>query len=487
MVTDILICSVPAGIVNRAPAAPALLRACVEQAGYSCRTEDLALNLYVNQCNKNYQHYQEVNRLFEPMVDFELRPEISDWLDDCVDIFKTVAPKFIGLSVFSTYQHRATVMLAKEIRKHLPTVSIVVGGYGLRENNFAQTLKQQNLADHYAFNEGETELVDILKGAQLSKELVNLEFMPVPNFDDYRLNQYLWHNEPVLTITGSKGCVRSCTFCNVPAKFGRYRQRSGQRIAQEMIDLQRRYGISKFEFTDSLVNGSQRDFMEFIECLATHNSTSNSPITWYGQYICRPQNQIKSGTHAMIKLSGCVNLIIGAESGSNDVLAAMNKKMTVQDIQQELEQFELHGLQAQLLMLGGFYNETPKRFMETLTFIAGLQRYVAAGVVTRITMGFPLIIENNGYLHQHADELGIVLDKNNVYNWSVRNDPSNTWLERLRRRIIVQAVLDRMNMPLTGNGIMELQKMLDQIKIYEQQLRLSDPTISVELAHVQAH
>lgn len=487
MVTDILICSVPAGIINRPPAALALLRACVEQAGFTCRTQDLSLNLYIEQCDKNYQRYQDISRLFEPLTNFEMRSEILQWLDQCVQLFKTINPRFIGLSVFSSFQHKATVMLAQHIRQHLPDVQIIVGGYGLRDNNFFATLQEKNLADHFVHDEGENKLVDILQDKLPSHELVNLQTLPVPNFDDYNFDQYLWHNEPVLTITGSKGCVRACTFCNVPRTFGRYRRRTGQQIAHEMIELQKRYGINKFEFTDSLVNGSQRDFVEFVQCLAQYNSTSNCPISWYGQYICRPQSQVPAGIYALIKQSGCVNLIIGAESGNNDVLAAMNKKMTAQDIMHELEQFELHGLQAQLLMLSGFYNETWPRFVETLTFIVKLQRYVAAGVVSRINMGIPLMIETDGYLHQHAEDLGIIIDPNSVHNWRVHKDPTNTWLERLRRRIIVQAVFDHMNIPLTGNGIIELYKMLDLVKIYEQQLRSPNTTIGAELAHDQAH
>jgi len=485
--TDILICSLPAGIINRPPAAPALLKACVEQAGFSCRTQDLSLDLYVNHCNKNFELYQKINRVFEPTTQFNMFPELSEWLDQCIKTFKLISPRFIGLSVFSAHQHRATVMLAEVIRQHLPNTKIIVGGYGLYQDLFAEKLKQQNLADYYIFDEGENKLVNILQGQPIDDTPVDLQDLPVPNFDNYQLDNYLWHNEPVLTITGSKGCVRSCTFCNVPGKFGRYRRRTGSHIAQEIIELQHRYGVNKFEFTDSLVNGSQRDFIELIECLSAHNKNQPNPVTWYGQYICRPQSQVKPGTHQLLKESGCINLIIGAESGSDDILAAMNKKQTVKDIMAELNQFELHGLQAQLLMLCGFYNETEKRFLETLKFIAGLQRYIAAGVVTKICMGFPLMIEQDEYLHQHADELGIVIDPNNISNWKVRDDPQNTWLERLRRRMIVQAVLDRMNMPLNGNSILELHTMLDQIKSYEQQLRSPDTKINTRVNNIQPH
>jgi hypothetical protein len=275
----------------------------------------------------------------------------------------------------------------------------------------------------------------------------------------------------------------------VPDKFGRFRRKSGKNIAHELIELSQRYGITKFEFTDSLVNGSQRDFNEWVEIIANYNDqqTVDRRITWYGQYICRPQSQIPAGIYQKIKRSGAVNLIIGAESGSDAVLEAMKKNMTVQDVFDELDQFEQHGLQAQLLMLSGFYNETWERYIETLSFIAQCHRYVAAGVISKIAVGMPLIIEPNGYLHQHAEELGIVINAENMSDWKTIDDPNNTWLERLRRRVITQAVLDSMGTSMTSNGIEELQLMLNQIKLYEKQLTSPDSVNDLGFVEVSVH
>lgn len=486
---DLLICSVPSGIINRPPAAPALLKACAMSAGYSVKTIDFSLMFYTTHCKSNYDEYYQLNRLFEALVPWENHLLISTWLDDCVDTIASIDPKFLAISVFSTHQHRATLLLCEKIKKEIPKLKIILGGYGLPEPcqstfknfkclsgreklmNFSEYIKSRNLADYFVFEEGEQKLVDILDGRVQTSDYVELNDVPFGNFDDYQLDQYLWHTEPVLSVTGSKGCVRKCTFCNVPEKFGRYRRKSGKRIAEEMISLSKQYNVRKFEFTDSLVNGSLKDFEEFISVLAKYNSTSVSPITWYGQYICRPQSQIPKGMYQLIKQSGAVNLIIGAESGSNAVLEAMNKKITVQDIFDELDQFEKHGLQCHFLVMGSFYNETWDRFLETLEFIARCHRYVAAGVLSRIAVGQPLIIEPNGYLHTHAEELGILIDEKNFSNWTVKNDPTNTWLERIRRRLIMQAVLQSMKVSMTGNGIIQLRSMNEQLRIYEQQLR----------------
>jgi anaerobic magnesium-protoporphyrin IX monomethyl ester cyclase len=480
---DILICSLPSGVINRPPAAPAILKACAESAGFAARTEDLSLNFYIKQCNKNFDLYYEQSKKFEPYNQFDRTDQINRWVKDFCTLVREHNPKFVAFSVFSTFQHRACVLLCQELRKYFPAVKIILGGYGVPEpvddtflgflstdfKKFDQYMQFYRLVDHIIYGEGEQSIVDVLAGHALTSLPVDMNDVPVPNFDDYQLDKYIWHTVPVVTVTSSKGCVRSCTFCNVPRKFGSFRRKTGKNVAQELIELSQRYDITKFEFTDSLVNGSQRDFYEWIEIIADYNDQQpvDKKISWYGQYICRPQSQIPSGIYNKIKRSGAVNLIIGAESGSNAVLAAMQKKMTVQDIFEELDQFEQHGLQAQLLMMNGFHNETWERYLETLEFIVRCHRYVAAGVISKIAMGPPLMIEPEGYLHQHAEQLGIVINHRNTFDWSTVDDPTNTWLERVRRHVVAQVLLNEMGTSMTSNGIEELHLMLNQLKLYE--------------------
>jgi radical SAM superfamily enzyme YgiQ (UPF0313 family) len=505
---DLLICSLPAGIINRPPAAPAILKGCVEQQGFTAVTVDLSLEFFINQCNESLETYTQHSTIFEPLVDFDKTSEsycvASQWLNHCIDIIKSHNPKFLGLSVFSYFQHRATVLLCDQVRRHCPDIKIILGGYGLaattresfqgfisKEDNsttFDTYMSNKNLSDFQIHGEGENSIVEILEKNSIQQTPVDLMNVPTPNFDNYFLDKYQWHDVPVLTITGSKGCVRACTFCNVPAQFGRYRRRSGAHIAAEMIELQKKYSVNKFEFTDSLVNGSQKDFFELITILAEHNESAEpgKKITWYGQYICRPQSQVIEGTYPLMKRSGALNLVIGAESGSNEVLEAMNKKITVQDLYDEIEQFKQHNLQAQLLVLIGFYNETWPRFLETLDFLVKCQPYVANNTITRIAPGMPLVIDDR-YLYHNAENLGIEINAFNSLDWRTKHDSSNTWLERIKRKIIVQLILHQMQLPMTSNGISETKTMIEQLKIYEQQLRSFDSGANFSLSKFQPH
>lgn len=494
MPPDILICAVPARHISRLPAALSILKACVQSAGMSARTVDFNLEFLKNQCGKDHVKFEDLSKPFEPRVEFTYTPEILSWLDDCIAYIKNINPRWLGISVETPYQHRATILLAQRVREQLPNIKIVLGAYGLKVetqaslqnfpmaksidllNMFDQFITKHQLADQMIYGDAESAIVELLSeglATSLFPSTKTSFSSPTPDFDDYDLKNYVWHATPSLPVTGSKSCVRACTFCSIPHHFGRFRTRTGEQIAREMIELKERYNINRFEFTDSLVNGSQSVFTEWVKIIAKYNQERDpvDQITWLGQYICKPQKIIDPGLYALIKQSGVACLIIGAESGSDEVLKAMNKKITVKDILDELEQFDVHRIQTQFLMLDGFYNETWERYVETLEFIACCHKYIASGTITRIAMGLPLHIENGIALNDQADELNIVLDPDNIYNWTCTDNPDNTLLERIRRRVITQVLLNKMSVPLTANGIGELKNVLEQLKVYEQKLR----------------
>lgn len=492
MPIDILICSLPSGSLQRPPAAPALLKSCVEQHGFTSVTRDLSLDLFINQCNRDTEKYSNVVRSFETLIEFDSNlKEIQLWIDDFIKLVNSLQPKCIGFSVFSNYQHRATVILSKIIRKNFPNIKILMGGMGLDYtvaesfknfpfskkidlfNKFYVFVQKEKLADKLVMGvNGETDIIYSL--CELFDTKIDLTNFSIPpsNFDDYLLDEYLWHDEKLLTITGSKGCVRSCTFCNIPSQFGRYQRRSGADIAKEMIFLKERYNIRKFEFTDSLINGSQKDFVEMAKHLAEYNDNflKEEKINWFGQYICRPQSQIKKGTYELLKRAGMSNVIIGVESGSNNVLKHMEKMMTIEDVYDELEQLEKHQLSATLLIMVGYVNETREDFFQTLEFIINCHRYCANGTVKTISVGPTLFVNPGTPLFDRAHELGIEPDLKSRYNWKSKLNPENTFLERIQRKLVIEEIISSMGLEPTMSHIYEWPFLLEFIKSHEQQL-----------------
>jgi radical SAM superfamily enzyme YgiQ (UPF0313 family) len=245
--------------------------------------------------------------------------------------------------------------------------------------------------------------------------------------------------------------------------------RTGKDIADEMIYLAEKYNIRKFEFTDSLVNGSLKGFRDWMLEVAKYNASQSAEnkISWFGQYICRPQSQMPSDLYDLMYKSGVANLVVGVESGSNEVLKAMKKQMTVQDVYDELVMLQRHHIQAHFLLFAGFYNENQERFNETLEFLINCQKYVASGTITKFTIGAPLYISSDTYIYNHADELGLILDPYNDLNWSSESDPENNLVQRIKNRLIQQEILESLGFP-TSAQMGSLLQQFDQMLKHKQ-------------------
>jgi hypothetical protein len=497
---DIVICSLPQMSAGSVPAAPALLKSAVANAGYTAKTLDLNIDFFVEQCGMDTQKFSEYCSVFrssETPSD-EAIIAANEWVEQSIKKISELNPRIVGLSVFSHYQHRASYLLATKIREQLPNVKIVLGGYGLGQNStslmnfipikkihtlkpFPEYITEQGLCDYIVIDDPLNKLIDIIEevvGGTTVKQVEYLEEKilfntPIPDYDDYNFACYMFESDGFsLPITGSKGCVRACTFCDVPSRFGKFKIRSGKDIAEEMITLSKKYNVHVFEFTDSLVNGSNRSFLEWLTIVADYNDqqSEQDKIHWLGQYICKPQASIPKNLYSIMYRSGVLNLGIGVESGSNAVLAAMKKQITVEDVKDELKQFQKHNLHANILMLSGFYNETWERYLETLNFLVSCQPYVIDGTIWTINMSFPLLIYDGVELASAAHELGLTLDPYDSANWTTDADPSNDFPERCRRRIITQMVLDKLGINTTEINMDFFNATLGRLKRHEQSL-----------------
>jgi len=476
MKCDILIASLPVSTLNHAPAAPALLKACVEKVGLTARTADLSQSFLLNQSHGSFESYDKDTQALQPNIDchgMDLT-KVNDWVLSSIEKIKEIDPEYIGLSIFSYYMHRSAYLLSKALREACPEIKIIIGGFGATQPasslvglvelrkiesvmNFNDFMKKKGLCDHYILGEGEDALVGFLLGenhAARKPEDEKLYDVPNSDFSDYDLLNYQYASKMLLPITGSKGCVRKCTFCDVPAKYGRFRYRTGKDIASEILELKEEHGVSDFAFTDSLINGSLSALEEMTIELADYNRRNpDDLIRWSGHYISRPKGQTPERIYQLMAESGAQGLAIGLESGSNRVLDAMLKKVKIEDVDWEMEIFDRYRISTVMLIMFGFYNETEEDFQETLDTIIRYQKYAATGTLIRMELGHPLGITSETPLYTNQHALGIEINENNPLLWTAKDNPGLDFRERVRRRLVAQVVCDKLGIPtgLTSN------------------------------------
>jgi radical SAM superfamily enzyme YgiQ (UPF0313 family) len=276
---------------------------------------------------------------------------------------------WIGISIFTFNSQIFTTKLC-EILKGRTNAKIVLGGYGLTSNHgdkkiihadYGMRMINLGLVHHVIHGEGDIALPALIKGEDyFLPQRASLENMPIPDYSDIDFSSY---ERPVIVVTGSRGCIRNCTFCDVYASTPNYTYRPGKDVANEMIHQYYTYGIELFHFSDSLVNGNMQEFKIFCQTLAN----AALPIEWRGQFIFR--SGMTEEDWDLVQASGCGGLWIGIESGSERVRWHMKKKFSNKVLYDSINAISKRNIHMLYLMIVGYPTETEWDFQESLRLL----------------------------------------------------------------------------------------------------------------------
>jgi hypothetical protein len=457
---EIIFVSLPKVEISFPPGAIAILSSIAEQNNYNVRVFDYNLDIFNQLTASEWGEFEAWNTLAVNV----LSPTIQHKLEE---IFKTNLKKFItpntayvAFSVFSYFSNRIAE-LALGWFKNMSTIPSIVGGSGVSTdtgpNNkeiFGDYLTRQKLVNYVIFGEGELTLDSLLKNQcdypGINKnnpvQILDLTRLPTPTYNYFDMERY--QNKKIL-ITGSRGCVRHCTFCDIDLTWPKFRFRSAQNIVDEIKKHFYEYGITEFEFTDSLMNGSISNFDQFNEVLYNEKQKNADlmPIKYQGQFICRPSQKERS--YELMHLAGCNQLITGIESFSNNVRKHMGKKFSNQDIDFHFEQCARWGIPNVLLMLVGYPTETPQDHQENLDAIVKYKPYVDMGTIFMVRWGFTMHLYQHTPIMNMLDTLGVNLNSDirfdSIYSWS---SSANTLEERIKRRIEIHELCVNLEYPM---------------------------------------
>jgi len=339
------------------------------------------------------------------------------------------------------------------------------------EAKFGKLLLHYKLADHVIEGDGEIAVIELLKGVSENLtvgkiEDINIEDVPFVDYEDYEIESYDYINEPILAITGSKGCVRKCTFCDIPVLWPKFKFRSGEHIAKEMMHLNKQHGVKKFYLTDSLVNGSLNAFRDFISTLSEHNNKVDDKITWVGQYITKKASKRQEDEYyKMLAESGAEGLTIGVESGSDNVRIHMKKNFSTHDIDTELAYFNKYKISCVLLFFSCYPTETYEDFLDTVDMLIRYQKYCASGTVYKMTLGIPYTHHAQTPLWNMQEDIGLDYTSGSDILWLLNSNKELTYYERIRRRLILQEVSVALKLPMSRNAP-EINQILNTYRLH---------------------
>lgn len=487
--TDIIFLTLPRLELRSPITAPALLKASVEKEGYKAFCYDINLDLWhhVDAAAQGHIWFDtDLTFRYEDKFDEFWNTEILKHADRWISIFKEKNPKWIGFTIFSQRSKWISFKICQLLRKELPAVKIVAGGPFCE--HVGPALYKEKLVDAYVVGEGERAIIDILKGNLFGPgingnppiQIEDLDQIPIPDYSDFDFKKYpkTWSDPRIrdekrlgtefIYITGSRGCVRKCEFCDIQSVWPKFRYRSGASIAEEMMIQNNKHGSKKFLFTDSLINGSIKQLKDLCTTLIQYkNEGKMTPVLWQGQFIARPEKQMSEELYILMKEAGCFFVSIGVESGSERVRDDMKKMFSDEDMDFTFKMCAKHGIEMAWLLMVGYPTETEEEFQRTLDMLEKYKWISDQKLIRSVALGPTLDIVSGSPLYNKQKELGITWDKYN--NWIFKE---NTREVRIQRWLRLKEKCIELGYPIVEKATEHLLKELE--KYTNEKIKVSD-------------
>lgn len=488
--TKVALVSLPKQDLLRPPGALPILAAICEEA--HCEYGIFDFNLWLNQ-QVDANTWTSIDDNWNNLNPFKYRSEpyyqtFLIKLNEFIDTIINNTPSLVAISVFSDYSAYCAVEFIDELnrRPERNKFKIVIGGSGISATmpqfhykKLGQALLDLGKINYYIFGEGEATFREILNGNDSypginnfdAKQIVDLDRYPFPSYKKINPRDYRYIDKPEVMVTGSRGCVRKCTYCDVAKYWPKYRYRSGESVANELYYYYKELGITNFEFSDSLINGSLKMFRELNQTIIKHQQQDpNFKINYKGQFICRPGHQMREEDYKNMKLAGCDYIYVGIESFSDKVRYDMIKKFNNKDLELHLKMCGKYGIKNSFLMIIGYPTETIEDHQINIDMLKKYQKYAQAGIISIIEFGQTTGILADTPLFHMKDQLNIVDEFEIGYaspsNWVSLNNPTLTLKERIRRwteLVTVAAELGYL-MPRIQDRIMTFIDLLEYTK-----------------------
>ena len=195
----------------------------------------------------------------------------------------------------------------------------------------------------------------------------NLDALPFPSRDLLDIDQYrnAWeaaHGYFSLNIVASRGCPYRCNWCAKPIYGDSFTVRAPQSVAAEMHQLKYKFGAAHLWFADDIFGLRP----QWVRELAAEVERLDAAIPFKMQ--SRVDLMTPSNVSAL-RRAGCAEAWLGAESGSQKILDAMDKGTRVEQITKARNNLRNEGIRACYFLQFGYPGETWEDIQKTIELV----------------------------------------------------------------------------------------------------------------------
>ncbi|MFI5172850.1 MAG: B12-binding domain-containing radical SAM protein [Chitinophagales bacterium] len=297
-------------------------------------------------------------------------------------------PKYIGIYVnLMTKVNVLKIISFIKNSDELKNTTIILGGPEVR--NHAEKFLSYG-ADFIVVGEGEETMLELIwklnQGKNEELTLVNgirfkdasgkiiatperikikdIDALPLPARNKVDLFKYLeawkkYHGKNAISISTMRGCPYTCKWCSRAVYGLSYRRRSAEKVVEEIIHIQKNYAPDTLWFVDDVFTISHKWLEEFAGEIKRQYVSVN--------YECITRaDRLNEDAFRLLKESGCFRVWIGAESGSQKIIDAMDRRVDVNQVREMIQMAKKFNIEAGTFIMLGYPGETEEDIEETI-------------------------------------------------------------------------------------------------------------------------
>ena len=295
----------------------------------------------------------------------------------------------VGIGVLTDYY-----LETKDLVKKLKEAGKIVILGGVHPSVLPKETLEETGADFLVIGEGEETIVELIKAIEKKKkvdkikgiaykqkgkviinprrELIkDLNAVGFPDWKsiDPRTYQKAPHgaivkNFPIAPIMTSRGCPYECEFCVSPNFWcKKIRFRTPENVIEEIKYLVKNFGVKEIHFEDDNLT-LIRKHVEKICKLIIENKLK---ISWATPNGIRA-DKVDEKLFRLMKKAGCYSIVLGIESGNQEILDNIKKREKLEDIENAAKAAKKVGLITQGFFIFGLPGETEETIKNSIRF-----------------------------------------------------------------------------------------------------------------------
>jgi anaerobic magnesium-protoporphyrin IX monomethyl ester cyclase len=258
-------------------------------------------------------------------------------------------------------------------------------------------------------------------------QIEDIDSLPWPDREQIDQQQYIdiWrkhHGMGSVNLITARGCPYKCKWCS-HAVFGySHRRRSYLDCAAEVQHIYDTYRPDQVWYADDVFTINHRWLYNYAGELKRRG------LKLPFETISRADRMMKEEVLATLAEMGCYRIWIGSESGSQRILDAMERGVTVEQVQWATKAAQRHGIEVGMFLMWGYEGETVEDIEATIDHVKK-----AAPDIFFTTVAYP--IKNTPFFHAVAPqvELGKDWEEASDRDYKVRGRHSRAYYKQADR------------------------------------------------------